>query len=114
MLLLEDARRFKDDRLDPAWIDENLATRSVPLLGKLTCHRLFMADLLQAMREVERAGLGSSIHSTAGCFNARTVGRVANNPPSFHAYGAAVDINAPENPLGATPTMDPRVVAIFD
>jgi hypothetical protein len=101
-------------RIDPAWIDENLATRSVPLLGKLTCHRLFMADLLQAMREVERAGLGSSIHSTAGCFNARTVGRVANNPPSFHAYGAAVDINAPENPLGATPTMDPRVVAIFD
>jgi hypothetical protein len=71
-------------RIDPAWIDENLATRSVPLLGKLTCHRLFMADLLRAMREVERAGLASAIHSTAGCFNARTVGRVPTNPPSFH------------------------------
>jgi hypothetical protein len=101
-------------RIDPAWIDENLITRSVPLLGRLTCHRLFMADLLRAMREIERAGLGPSIHSTAGCFNARTVARVATNPPSFHAYGAAVDINAPENPFGGTPTMDAPVVAIFE
>ena len=36
------------------------------------------------------------------------------NPPSFHAYGAAVDINAPENAFGAKPTMDRRIVAIFE
>ena len=35
-------------------------------------------------------------------------------PPSNHAYGAAVDINAPENPYGAAPTMDPRIVRIFE
>lgn len=73
-----------------------------------------MADLLEAMREVERAGLGPSIHTTAGCFSARTVARSPTNPPSFHAYGAAVDINAPENAFGATPTMDPRIVRIFE
>jgi D-alanyl-D-alanine carboxypeptidase len=101
-------------RIEPAWIDANLATRSVPLLGRLTCHRRFMEDLVRAMRRVEREGLGSLIHSTAGCFNARTVARSPTNPPSFHAYGAAVDINAPENALGAEPTMDPRVVAIFE
>ena len=66
------------------------------------------------MRTIEREGLGSLIHSTAGCFNARTVGRSPSNPPSFHAYGAAVDINAPENAFGAAPTMDPRIVAIFE
>ena len=66
------------------------------------------------MRAVERRGLGRLIRSTAGCFNARTVARSPTNPPSFHAYGAAVDINAPENAFGATPTMDPRIVAIFD
>ena len=101
-------------RIDPAWIHANLVTRSVPLLGRLTCHRRFMEDLVRAMRRVEREGLGSLIHSTAGCFNARTVARSPTNPPSFHAYGAAVDINAPENALGAVPTMDPRIVAIFE
>ena len=100
-------------RVDPVWTD-NLVTRSVPLLGRLTCHRSFMADLLVVMRTIERQGLGSLIHSTAGCFNARTVGRSPSNPPSFHAYGAAVDINAPENAFGATPTMDRRIVAIFE
>jgi hypothetical protein len=73
-----------------------------------------MPDLMRAMHEVRRAGLGSAIHSTAGCFNARTVARSPTNPPSFHAYGAAVDINAPENAFGAAPTMDPRVVTIFE
>jgi hypothetical protein len=101
-------------RIDPAWVRANLVTRAVPLLGRLTCHRAFMRDLTRAMREIERAGLASLIHSTAGCFNARTVARSPTNPPSFHAYGAAVDINAPENPLGATPTMDPRVVTVFE
>lgn len=100
--------------IDPRWTDEHLVTKRVPLLGKLTCHRVFMAGLLEAMRQVERAGLASSIHSTAGCFDARTVARSPTNPPSFHAYGAAVDINAPENPLGATPTMHPSVVEIFE
>ncbi len=101
-------------RIDPAWIEANLVTRSVPVLGTLTCHRDFMEDLVRAMHQVERAGLRSLIHSTAGCFNARTVARSPSNPPSFHAYGAAVDINAPENAFGATPTMDPRIVAIFE
>jgi hypothetical protein len=101
-------------RIAPAWIRANLETRRVPLLGRLTCHRAFMLDLVAAMRTVERRGLGPLIRSTAGCFNARTVARSPTNPPSFHAYGAAVDINAPENAFGATPTMDPRIVAIFD
>ncbi len=101
-------------RIDPAWSDANLVSRAVPLLGRLTCHRGFMEDLVRAMHRVERAGLGAMIHSTAGCFNSRTVARSPTNPPSFHAYGAAVDINAPENAFGAVPTMDRRIVAIFE
>jgi hypothetical protein len=101
-------------RIERRWTRANLVTRSVPLLGTLRCHRAFMRDLVRAMHRVERAGLGSLIHSTAGCFNARTVARSPTNPPSFHAYGAAVDINAPENPFGARPTMDRRIVAIFE
>jgi D-alanyl-D-alanine carboxypeptidase len=101
-------------RIAPAWTEAHLVTRQVPLLGTLTCHRAFMADLLGAIREVRRRGFASSIRSTAGCFNPRTVARSPTNPPSFHAYGAAVDINAPENPFGAIPTMDPRVVEIFE
>ena len=67
--------------LSPAWVEANLVTRTVPLLGELTCHREFMRDLLHAIDEVRRRGLGGAIHSTAGCFNARTVARSPTNPP---------------------------------
>jgi D-alanyl-D-alanine carboxypeptidase len=42
------------------------------------------------------------------------VARSTTAPPSNHAYGAAIDINAPENPYGSTPTMNRRVVKIFE
>ena len=100
--------------IDPRWVATHLATRSVPLLGGVTCNVAFFPPLVRALHQVEREGLGSLIHSTAGCFNARTVARDPTAPPSNHAYGAAIDINAPENAYGATPTMDERVVAIFE
>lgn len=100
--------------IDPRWVATHLATRSVPLLGGVTCNVAFFPPLVRALRQVEREGLGSLIHSTAGCFNARTVARDPTAPPSNHAYGAAIDINAPENAYGAAPTMDERVVAIFE
>jgi len=32
---------------------------------------------------------------------------------SAHAYGIAIDLNAAENPQGAVPVIDPRVVEIM-
>jgi hypothetical protein len=100
--------------IDPRWVTGHLRTQAVPLLGRVTCNVAFLPPLVHALREIQREGLGGLIRSTAGCFNARTVARDPTAPPSDHAYGAAIDINAPENPYGATPTMDDRIVAIFD
>jgi D-alanyl-D-alanine carboxypeptidase len=97
-----------------SWYDGHIVTRSVPLLGQVTCNVAFFPALTGALREVEAAGLGNEIHTYSGCYAARTVARSPTAPPSNHAYGAAIDINAPENPYGATPTMDPKIVAIFE
>ena len=70
--------------------------------------------LIGALRQVQAAGLGSELHVYSGCYAPRTVARSTIAPPSQHAYGAAIDINAPENPYGGTPTMDPRIVKIFE
>jgi D-alanyl-D-alanine carboxypeptidase len=99
--------------MDTGWSSAHIATRSVPLLGQVTCNRALFPPLIAALREIERQGLSSLIHSDSGCYAARTVARSPTAPPSQHAYGAAIDINAPENPYGATPTMDPRIVRIF-
>jgi hypothetical protein len=101
-------------QMSPTWYDAHIATRSVPLLGNVTCNVALFPQLVGALKDVEAAGLGGEIHTYSGCYNPRTVARMSTAPPSQHAYGAAIDINAPENPYGATPTMDPRIVKIFE
>jgi len=100
--------------MSPSWYDAHIATRSVPLLGEVTCNVTLFPALVGALRDVEHAGLGGEVHTYSGCYAPRTVARSPTAPPSNHAYGAAIDINAPENPYGATPTMDPKIVTIFE
>jgi hypothetical protein len=100
--------------IDPAWYDAHIVTRTVPLLGAVTCNRVLFPALIAALRDVEAAGLGGEIHTYSGCYAPRTVARSVTAPPSYHAYGAAIDINAPENPFGSRPTMDIRIVRIFE
>jgi D-alanyl-D-alanine carboxypeptidase-like protein len=101
--------------MDPAWYDAHIQTRHVPVFSEpVTCNRALFPMLIGALRDVQAAGLASEIHTYSGCYAPRTVARSPIAPPSNHAYGAAIDINAPENPFGGTPTMDPRIVKIFE
>ena len=59
------------------------------------------------------AGLSAEIKVYSGCWASRTVARSLTAPPSYHG-GAAIDINAPQNPYGTKPTMDPEIVRIFE
>jgi hypothetical protein len=100
--------------IDPAWISSHLVTKSVPLLGRETCNAAFFPALIGAMDQLQRQGLGDLVHSNAGCYNPKLLAATSTAPPSFHAYGAAIDINAPENPFGGTPTQDQRLVAVME
>ncbi|MGH7540800.1 MAG: M15 family metallopeptidase, partial [Gemmatimonadota bacterium] len=96
--------------IQPAWVDRNIVSAEVPLLGTVTCHRSLMPMVRGALQEVIDLGLASEIEVYSGCWASRTVARSSTAPPSFHAYGAAIDINAPTNPYGSEPTMNREVV----
>jgi hypothetical protein len=100
--------------IDPAWVSAHIKTRTVPILGDVTCNKEFFPQLIGALQEIDNKGLADQIHSTAGCYAPRMVTSNPTSGISLHAWGAAIDINAPENPFGATPTQDPRVVRIFE
>jgi hypothetical protein len=100
--------------IDPAWVEKHIVTTEVPLLGTITCNRKLIPMVRGALEDVLASGLMSEIKVYSGCWASRTISRSPTAPPSTHAYGAAIDINAPQNPYGTKPTMNRDVVRIFE
>lgn len=103
--------------IDSDWVARNIETRMLPIFqGPVTCHRQMLVQLEGALAEVEAAGLAGliDVNDYGGCWVARHIDWSPRRPLSMHAWGLAVDFNVQTNQLGARPTMDPRIVAIFD
>ena len=100
---------------DEEWVAQNITTATVPIIGEVTCHRIMIPPLFQALSEIEREGLASLIRPDdyGGCYVPRFIDRDPDNPLSMHAFGLAVDINVSTNLLGTEGDMDPRIVDIF-
>jgi hypothetical protein len=99
-----------------AWVERNLVTEDLPIVGEATCHRLLMPQLSAALGELEAAGLSTLIDASqyGGCYVPRFIDRDPSKPLSMHAFGLAVDLNVSTNQLGTTGSMDPRVVDTFE
>lgn len=102
--------------IDPGWVRQNIRSAQVPVLrGHVTCHRRIIPLLRGALGELARRGLGDLVvpEMYGGCYSPRFLNF---NPPSglsHHAWGIAVDLNTSQNPYGAEPAMDPRVVDVM-
>jgi hypothetical protein len=101
-----------------SWIDQHLSSQNVVQLGAVTCNRAIMAPLTAAMQEITDRGLASLVNTAdfqyeGGCWNPRVARVIAGGTLSSHSWGMAIDINVGNNPLGAPPHQDPRLVAIM-
>ncbi len=101
-------------RVDPAWERAHIVTERVPILGDVTCNVALIPQLRGALRELVRRGLRDTITSYSGCFARRYANRDPHQSISHHTWGIAVDVNVPENPYGAPPDQDPRLVRVFE
>ncbi len=106
---------FPDGTIQPdaAWVRNNIVTTTVPIFGRVTCHRLTVPQLRGALQEVVDAGLAGTLHTYDGCYVPRFIERNPMQSISLHTWGIAIDMDAATNYRGIKGTMDPRVVAIF-
>jgi hypothetical protein len=98
------------------WVARNITRVQLPGMAATSCHRVMIPQLLAAVDELIAAGVYDHLDPSqfAGCFVARHIDWNPSRPLSMHAWGLAIDFNTRENPLGATPQMDPRVVEVFE
>ncbi|MDX1658179.1 MAG: M15 family metallopeptidase [Nitriliruptorales bacterium] len=102
--------------IDPAWVQRWITTISLPGIGTTRCHRVMVPQLLKALEEIRAAGLYGHFkpEQFGGCYMPRHIDWDPTKPLSMHAWGLAIDFNTHDNWLGHTPTMDPRIVEIFE
>lgn len=98
---------------EQSWVDANIRTEPVPILGSMTCHRVVFPQLRAALLEIEQRGLADEINveEYAGCFYPRFI--AGSQQLSLHSFGIAFDINVPGNQRGTTGEIDRDVVSIF-
>ena len=98
---------------DPSWVSRNIRTMEIPIIGKVTGHRVMLPQLQAAMREVVARGLSSKINTYDGCYVPRFIAHDPSKGLSFHTFGTAIDLNASTNYRGIAGDMDRTVVKIF-
>jgi len=108
-----DRSGVRDITQDSAWIDANIVTTTVPLLGSVTCHRLIIDDLVTALDAIVAAGLAAEIRPQdyAGCWAPRRT--AAGGNLSKHAWGIALDINVDLALPGGGEVPHPGVICAF-
>jgi hypothetical protein len=103
---------------DPEFVAANIVRVDVPLLGSVRCHQVVAEMLVGAMTQLVEEGLGHLIDpgGFAGCWNPRYIRAATGTSAgvSRHAWGAAVDLNAPSNPIGSTGSQDERLVGVME
>lgn len=108
-------RYFPDGTIQPdaGWVKANIKTETLPIMGRVTCHRLMLPQLRGALQAVVDAGLASTLTSYDGCYVPRFIERNPENSISLHTWGIAIDMDASKNYRGIAGTMHPEVVNIF-
>ena len=98
---------------DQGWVDANIRTEEVPILGTVTCHEVMLKQLRAALTEVAARGLADKIHPDeyAGCYYPRFI--AGTTSLSLHSWGIALDMNVPGNQRGSVGEFDREVVGIF-
>lgn len=98
---------------EQSWVDSHIVTRTVPILGEVTCNKFLFPQLEAALNDVVAQGLADEIHPDeyAGCYYPRFI--AGSTKLSNHSFGLALDLNVPGNQRGTVGEMDRGVVAIF-
>ncbi len=117
-------RRVAPDRDDVdilgSWEADNIVKIAIPQLAgvegaplstNVRVHRLMAPRLVELFRLWESDGLLPLVVGWGGAFAARFV-RGSTTALSNHAWGAAFDVNAAWNPLGAVPTLRGRMGSV--
>ena len=96
--------------IDPRWVNDNIQSATLPLLGTVTCHTKTLFLLKQAMRALEAAGATAAITDVGACFDPVASPEDPSGPLTATAWGASILLNPASNAAGDRSTQPKELV----
>jgi hypothetical protein len=96
--------------IDPAWVQNHIASLSIPLLGPVNCNEKILGALQTAMTQLDTAGHGADVAGAGPCFVATASPTDPEGPLTARPFGAAIVINPATNKPGDPPQQAPELV----
>jgi hypothetical protein len=109
-----DDTAIRDIHPQPAWVGANVTVESVPILGRISCHRDVFDDVRGALQAIADAGLADHVNPRryGGCYHPRRMGSHTESL-SRHSWGMAIDLNVDMNMPGRGPVPDQAIIDIM-
>ena len=96
--------------IDPTWINDNIQSATLPLLGTVTCHTKTLFLLKRAMRALVAAGASDAVSDVGACFDPIASPDDPSGPLTAAAWGASILLNPAGNAPGDAPTQSKDLV----
>ena len=96
--------------IDPVWIQDNVRSATIPVLGTVTCASRMLPLLKQAVRDITAASMDDAIVDVGPCFEPIASPVDPNGPLSAADWGMAIELNPSSNPPGAKPSQPKALV----
>jgi len=96
----------------PSFVTTLINTATGKPCTKIYINKDLVKPLNAAFQNLKDRKLLSELKTFDGCFMVRDI-RGVPGKPSMHSYGIALDFNAKENALGATPKFSSELVKCF-
>jgi hypothetical protein len=96
--------------IDPRWVQENIRSATLPLLGTVTCNEKVLVLLKQAVRHLVRMQAADAITDVGACYDPTATPSDPSGPLTAAAWGASIELNPSANAPGDKPTQSKELV----
>ena len=87
--------------IDPPWVQDNIRSVTLPVLGTVTCNDTIIPLLKQAVRGLTKSQATGTIDDVGDCFAPTIAPDDPSGQLSAAAWGASIQLNPSSNPPGA-------------
>jgi hypothetical protein len=96
--------------IEPRWVQDNIRSATLPVLGTVTCNQKILVLLKQALRNLARAQETDMITDVGECYDPSATPTDPNGPLTAAAWGGSIELNPSTNPPGDRPTQPKTLV----